>query len=60
MGSFSIQCHRKVSLKRERNVEKENQVKNDAPSHCLWILMALRFVVLFLYGDPKILVDLET
>ena len=22
--------------------------------------MALRFVVLFLYGDPKVLVDLET
>ena len=30
-------------LERERKVEVENKVKNDAASPCLWLLMALRF-----------------
>ena len=60
LDCFLIQCQRKVLLKMERKVEKENQVKNDAPSHCLWLLMTLRFVALVRYGDPKTLHDLET
>ena len=34
-------------------LEAENKVKNDAPSHCLWLLISLRFVNLLWYGDPK-------
>ena len=29
------------------------KIKSDAPSHCLWLLISLRFVNLLWYGDPK-------
>ena len=43
--------------KKDRGGKK---VKNDALSHCLWLLMALKFVTLLWYGDPKSLVALRT
>lgn len=43
LGYVSRYCHKKVMLERERKVEVENKVKNDAASPCLWLLMALRF-----------------
>ena len=41
LGLFCTARHRKVLLKRERKVEVENKVKEDAPLRWLWLIMVL-------------------
>ena len=60
LGLFSRRCPIKVLLKKERKVEVENKVKNDASSHHSWLLITLRFVSLLWCGDLKSFVALKT
>ena len=50
----------KILAEEGKKIEVENKVKSAAPSRCLWLLMALRFVTLLWYGDPKSSVALRT